>query len=166
MLSASPLIEIGAHSVTHARLSTLPPNEQLEEIVASRKQIEGLTGDAVAFFSYPFGSASDFTVETAQMVAREGYRAGIANIQGSLRLPAALFALPRKLVRNWDAEQFATWLAEPNGAERFESLALLQRRERLGGEQAATGGTQTFGLRPTAPPTARRAADSQGVQAN
>jgi peptidoglycan/xylan/chitin deacetylase (PgdA/CDA1 family) len=139
MLSDSPLIDIGAHSVTHARLSTLPPNEQLEEIAASRKQIEGLTGTAVRFFSYPFGSTADFTAETARLVAREGYMAGIANIQGSLSLPAAFFALPRKLVRNWTADQFMAWLAEPNASGRFESLAVKERRERLGSEPVGAG---------------------------
>ena len=48
-------IEFGAHSRTHADLTTLSTNELSEEVGGSRKDLEAILGSKVVSFAYPFG---------------------------------------------------------------------------------------------------------------
>ena len=48
-------VEFGAHTRTHANLTTLPANELTKEIVGSRDDLAKLLGSRVASFSYPYG---------------------------------------------------------------------------------------------------------------
>jgi peptidoglycan/xylan/chitin deacetylase (PgdA/CDA1 family)/glycosyltransferase involved in cell wall biosynthesis len=48
-------IEFGAHSRTHADLTTLSTNELTEEVVGSGKDLESLLGSRVVSFVYPYG---------------------------------------------------------------------------------------------------------------
>jgi peptidoglycan/xylan/chitin deacetylase (PgdA/CDA1 family) len=48
-------IEFGAHSRTHADLTTLPVNELEEEVVGSGKDLALLLGARVVSFAYPYG---------------------------------------------------------------------------------------------------------------
>jgi peptidoglycan/xylan/chitin deacetylase (PgdA/CDA1 family) len=49
-------IEFGAHSRTHADLTTLPPVELVEEVVGSASELAQLVGTRVWSFAYPYGS--------------------------------------------------------------------------------------------------------------
>jgi peptidoglycan/xylan/chitin deacetylase (PgdA/CDA1 family)/ubiquinone/menaquinone biosynthesis C-methylase UbiE len=130
MLASSPSIEIGSHTVTHTRLSILPPDKQRLEIRHSKQQLESLIRKPVRLFSYPYGSASDFSKETAQILAEEGYEAGIANIQGDIVMPADLYAIPRRLVRNWSAHQFSHWLMDDK-KDRLEEQTISGRAQKI-----------------------------------
>ena len=48
--------EIGAHTVTHRKLTTLPVEEARREILESKTEIENRLGSAVTTFAYPFGA--------------------------------------------------------------------------------------------------------------
>jgi peptidoglycan/xylan/chitin deacetylase (PgdA/CDA1 family) len=48
-------IEFGAHSRTHADLTSLSPRELLEEVAGSGKDLEALLGAKVNSFAYPYG---------------------------------------------------------------------------------------------------------------
>lgn len=69
-LAASPLIEIGAHSVTHRPLSSLPEALQIEEVAQSRRDCERLTGVRPESFAYPFG---DHTADMSGLMAQAGF---------------------------------------------------------------------------------------------
>lgn len=60
-MSASPFIEIGAHTVTHPKLSALSPKRQFEEIEGSRTYLEALLGKQITSFAYPYGASEHFT---------------------------------------------------------------------------------------------------------
>lgn len=109
-LASSPSIEIGSHSVTHVSLSALKYNEQSKEMEDSRNQLESMSNKMIRFFSYPFGTANDFTADTMRIVEDQRYSAAIANIQGNVVAPVNMFSVPRRLVRNWSADLFAEWL--------------------------------------------------------
>jgi peptidoglycan/xylan/chitin deacetylase (PgdA/CDA1 family) len=51
-------IEIGAHSVTHPRMSLLSPKETEEELLRSRATIEDRIGRPVRSFAYPYGEST------------------------------------------------------------------------------------------------------------
>jgi peptidoglycan/xylan/chitin deacetylase (PgdA/CDA1 family) len=59
-------IEFGAHSRTHADLTTLSVNELDEEIVGSRDDLMKILGTPVTSFAYPFGSYNPAVHECAQ----------------------------------------------------------------------------------------------------
>ena len=48
-------IEFGAHSRTHADLTTLSASELSEEVVGSGKDLEAIVGSRVVSFAYPYG---------------------------------------------------------------------------------------------------------------
>lgn len=109
-LAASPLIEIGAHAKHHVRLSRLPAHRQRIEVTTSKQQLEAVIGKPIRLFSYPFGTAADFTTETVQAVMDAGYHAAIANIQSEITFPLDQYAVPRRLVRNWCKTDFSEWM--------------------------------------------------------
>ncbi len=115
-LAASGLIEIGAHTVTHPVLSTLPQEAQADEIAQSRTRLEAITGRPVTSFAYPFGCPSDFGPEAIRAVRNAGLRCACANTGNPPSAAAVVsrashrFALPRTIVRNWDGETFARHL--------------------------------------------------------
>ncbi len=61
-------VEIGAHSVTHARLSRLPPDQAREEMVRSKADLEAITGAPVRSFAYPYGEATPALAHMAEDV--------------------------------------------------------------------------------------------------
>jgi peptidoglycan/xylan/chitin deacetylase (PgdA/CDA1 family)/glycosyltransferase involved in cell wall biosynthesis len=52
---ASQGIEFGAHSRTHADLTSLSPKELSDEVVGSREDLESVLGAKVVSFAYPYG---------------------------------------------------------------------------------------------------------------
>lgn len=73
VLSNNPLIEIGAHTVTHPRLSSLNLNDQKQEIIESKMVLEKITGKEITMFAYPFGGAYDFNSTSEQVVKDVGF---------------------------------------------------------------------------------------------
>ena len=117
-LSRSPLVEIGAHTVTHPRLTMCSAERVETEVVEGRRRLEELTGRAVRFFAYPEGSYGEPVVEA---VRRAGYDAAVA-----VDVPSGhvgdLFRLPR-LVINRDA----TWRVAAKWAGLVEPVRRLRR---------------------------------------
>lgn len=64
-LAEEPLCTIGAHTVSHPHLSTLPADAQQLEIETSVAKLEALTGKPVKHFSYPHG---DYNAATKGIV--------------------------------------------------------------------------------------------------
>jgi len=92
-LAAQDLIEIGAHSVTHPRLTTLTPEEQKREICESKEVCERLSGQPVLGFAYPHG---DFDPTTQDLVRRAGFHWACTTHSACVDVECFdLFALPR-----------------------------------------------------------------------
>jgi peptidoglycan/xylan/chitin deacetylase (PgdA/CDA1 family) len=109
-LGQNGLIDIGGHTVTHPVLSSLAPDEQYAEIVNGRKRLEELLGEPVRTFTYPFGTAQDFTDETVEIVKTAGFQAACTTVQGCVEAGDDLFRLQRYAVNNWDIEAFKYYL--------------------------------------------------------
>jgi peptidoglycan/xylan/chitin deacetylase (PgdA/CDA1 family) len=105
-LFQEPLIEIGAHTVTHPHLAQENPEKQRLELSESRKKLEKILGKEITGFAYPFGGINNFTEETVQIARESGYAYACANIQGRVSKMSDPYALPRCIVRNWDMEEF------------------------------------------------------------
>jgi len=101
------LVEIGAHTVTHPVLSSLDPMEQREEIFASKARLEDISGATVTCFSYPYGTLSDYTQETVQIVRQGRFGCACSNFPGVARWRRNRYELPRFVIRDWDGDTFA-----------------------------------------------------------
>ena len=106
-LAASPLIEIGAHTVSHQRLPALPAARQRDETVQSREQLEALVGRPVTSFAYPHGALN---ADTVAIVKAAGYTTACCSRSDVAAASAPPLALPRLWVRNHDGPRFERWL--------------------------------------------------------
>jgi peptidoglycan/xylan/chitin deacetylase (PgdA/CDA1 family) len=106
-LAASPLVEIGAHSVSHRPLPTLSAAQQRDEIQLSREQLEALIGRPVTCFAYPHGALS---AETIAIVKAAVYTTACCSKFDVAAAGAPLLALPRLWVGNHDGPRFERWL--------------------------------------------------------
>jgi len=107
-LGRNPWVDIGAHTVTHPWLISLPLAAQRTEILDSRTRLETLTGRPVAGFSYTHGSPHDYSAATVQLVRDAGY-AFACSVALSARPVSAgddCFQLPRTMVPDLDRAGF------------------------------------------------------------
>ncbi|HYA12949.1 MAG TPA: polysaccharide deacetylase family protein [Syntrophales bacterium] len=106
-LSKSTMATIGAHTVTHARLSALTVEAQRVEIESSIKQLESLLGKKISVFSYPYGRPDDYTDKTVTLCREAGIVKAAVNFPGQAHRWTDPYQIPRHLVRNWPVDIFA-----------------------------------------------------------
>jgi len=106
-LSASRWATIGAHTVSHARLSSQAAPAQWEEIEGSKRQLESWLGREVTVFSYPFGNRCDYTEETVAICRQAGFSKAAGGDCGQAHRWTDSFQIPRQLVRDWPVDIFA-----------------------------------------------------------
>lgn len=70
-LVADGLLDVGAHTMSHPRLSRLPRDAQAREIERSREDCRRILGREPLAFSYPNG---DYAPESVELVRRAGFR--------------------------------------------------------------------------------------------
>jgi peptidoglycan/xylan/chitin deacetylase (PgdA/CDA1 family) len=105
-LTQDGLVELGAHTVTHPILSTLPADAQQAEIAGSRERLEAIIQKPVLAFAYPYGQSKDFTDETVEIVKTAGFHVACTAISGAVEHGDDLFQLRRHYVGNWTPETF------------------------------------------------------------
>jgi peptidoglycan/xylan/chitin deacetylase (PgdA/CDA1 family) len=99
----SGLIEIGAHTMTHCSLPSLPLSAQRIEIQGSLMACEQLLGIRPTSFAYPYG---EYSAATAQLVTEAGVQRCCTNEQDLAWENADAMRLPRFVALDWDGEQF------------------------------------------------------------
>ena len=75
--------EIGAHTMSHPRLTTLPLPEAAAEIQRSKAELETALQTELVSFAYPYGDLNN-TVKTA--VRNAGFTFGVATDSGGMHL--------------------------------------------------------------------------------
>jgi peptidoglycan/xylan/chitin deacetylase (PgdA/CDA1 family) len=90
---------IGAHTVSHADLTRLPPTIARAQIESSRRALEELTGAAVDDFAYPYGRHN---AAVDRMAAEAGFRDAVSTIGGELQYLSLPFQLRRLSVTGLD----------------------------------------------------------------
>lgn len=92
-LDADPLCTIGTHTVSHPKLDTLSPEEQREEIMQSKQELEALLGHPIRHFSYPHG---DYNADTLKIINDCHFVSALRAWGGTIRKgDATLLELPR-----------------------------------------------------------------------
>ena len=100
-LADGGLVGVGAHTVTHPHLSSLPVPAQRHEIEASKAYLSEVVGPQVRDFSYPHG---DFSPETRELVRSDGFETACTTHAAPVTRRTSRFELPRIQVADWDAE--------------------------------------------------------------
>jgi peptidoglycan/xylan/chitin deacetylase (PgdA/CDA1 family) len=90
--------EIGAHTLTHPRLSRIPLGLARKEVHSSKKKLEDLFGVRIKHFAYPYG---DYNEEVVRLVREAGFSTACTTNPGSVRAGADPFRLDRLTVREW-----------------------------------------------------------------
>ena len=111
-LAQSGLVDIGAHSINHPVLASLPLTMQQAEIWESRDQLEKIMEKPITVFAYPYGKRNDFSNKTTNLLKLTGFQAGCTTIPGYIASGDNVFRLNRAVVKNWDIETFKYWLEE------------------------------------------------------
>lgn len=128
--------EIGAHTYSHKKLSTLSGAEALLEMTAGKKYIEDLIGREVTKLSYPRGWYNEETKEMAKVAGfleARTMKLGVTDRTGfdNYEIPVTCHVRPRKengfedfeklfekaktggyfhlVLHGWEVEEFALW---------------------------------------------------------
>ena len=91
-LVASGHVEVGGHTLTHPRLSTLAPAQQEYEIRTNKERLEQLLGHSLLSFAYPYGDLNESAKAQADVA---GYRYAVATNSG----PRAMHQDPLQIRR-------------------------------------------------------------------
>lgn len=92
--------EIGAHSVTHRKLSRLNPSELFWEVRGSKEVLEERLRHPVDFFCYPSG---DYSALVKTIVQSSGYRGACSVKPGANDVGTDPFALKRTEISAFDS---------------------------------------------------------------
>jgi peptidoglycan/xylan/chitin deacetylase (PgdA/CDA1 family) len=103
-MSASGLIDVGAHTVTHPVLSDLTCAEQKVEIERSRDECYNLTGRRPLAFAYPYGNHDAKTVE---IVRDAGFTLACTSRSCVIHSESEILRMGRMAVGAWNAEKFS-----------------------------------------------------------
>lgn len=88
-------LAIGAHGLSHARLSRLPTTKLKAETATARTILEDACERPVRLFAYPYGQRDDFDQAAEAAVADAGFIAACSTIFGRASAPDERFRLRR-----------------------------------------------------------------------
>jgi hypothetical protein len=94
-MTASGLIEFGAHTHSHAILSLLSPEECCDEIKRSITAVHEMTGRPCVLFAYPNGRSQDYNTESIRILEASGVQSSVTAIEGYNDKTSPLMELKR-----------------------------------------------------------------------
>lgn len=100
--------DMGAHTVYHPILTTLPAPQAQREIEESAEWVERWTGRRPRSFAYPNGRPGrDYDASHVRMVAAAGFEVAVSTRWGCAKSGATLLELPR--IAPWERSAGAFW---------------------------------------------------------
>ena len=108
-LGEEPLIEVGAHTVTHPPLTTVDDATRDYEIRESKRVLEAMVKQEVGSFAYPHGDHDSATVSA---VRAAGFTSACTTAAGTASAGAGLLTLPRFQVLDWSGDELSARLHE------------------------------------------------------
>jgi peptidoglycan/xylan/chitin deacetylase (PgdA/CDA1 family) len=91
-IDATGLVEIGSHTYSHQKMTTLKPEDQVKELTKSKKTLEDLLGKTIKVICYPYG---DYNADVERLAKEAGYLYGLGFNNHPLGSNADLFAIDR-----------------------------------------------------------------------
>jgi len=98
VLAKDPLIEIGAHTINHPRISELSPDAVLAELAGSRARLSERLGINAQHFAFPYGRSGDCGPRDFALARRAGFLSAATTRKGLLRGGHDRFSLPRNTI--------------------------------------------------------------------
>jgi len=98
--------EIGAHTLTHPRLTSIPLLKAKNEIAGSKRKLEDLFGVPVRHFAYPWG---DYNSAVMDLVEEAGFRTACSCDPGVVTNGVNRFRLPRFDTDERSVRSFSTY---------------------------------------------------------
>lgn len=94
-LAHDPLVEIGSHTVSHARISALSPEVARDELCQSRHRLAERLGIPITHFAFPYGRAKDCGPRDFDIARQAGYVAVGTTTKGILHVGSTSYTYPR-----------------------------------------------------------------------
>lgn len=94
-LRQDPIVEIGSHTVSHARISSLSPQDAFAELHGSRERLKEKLGVAARHFAFPYGRSGDCSQRDFDVARQAGYASAATTRKGVIRTGQDAFSLPR-----------------------------------------------------------------------
>ena len=108
-MAAHPLMEIGAHTVTHPHMTEVPASAQRSEVLESKARLEQIVNGPITSFSYPFGG---WAPSMRPMVQTLGLESAATCVEQTVWRRSNPFSLPRFMVQDWDGAEFERRLSD------------------------------------------------------
>ena len=97
-LASDPLVEIGAHGVTHIRMSAMSPDAALDELEQSRRRLNERLGIDVRHFAFPYGRSGDCGPRDFALARQARFSSAATTRKGLIRPGQDAFSLPRNTI--------------------------------------------------------------------
>jgi peptidoglycan/xylan/chitin deacetylase (PgdA/CDA1 family) len=111
---------IGSHTQSHAVLSQLTAEQQLEELSGSRAILKEQLGVEVEALAYPVGHKGSFSFETQRLAQDAGYRGAFSHYGGTnLRRTISAFDIKREKVVPQSMSRFRVQAAVCKATSKF-----------------------------------------------
>lgn len=89
------LVEIGSHTVSHARISSLSSQDAFAELHDSRERLRRKLGVAARHFAFPYGRSGDCGARDFAIARQAGYASAATTRKGIVRAGQDAYSLPR-----------------------------------------------------------------------
>ena len=99
-IASEKLIEIGSHTLTHPKLSSLTESEIIKEIKISKNIIETKLNKSVDFLAYPYGGKNEINRLVMKIAKNSGYKLGLSTKKKNKQLDD-FFDIPRANIDNY-----------------------------------------------------------------
>jgi peptidoglycan/xylan/chitin deacetylase (PgdA/CDA1 family) len=111
---------IGSHTQSHAVLSQLTPEQQLEELSGARAILKEHLGVEAEVLAYPVGHRDSFSAETQMLAQDAGYRGAFSHYGGiNLRGTVSAFDIKRTKVVPQSMSRFCVQAAVCRATTKF-----------------------------------------------
>ncbi|MFE1602324.1 polysaccharide deacetylase family protein [Methylobacterium sp. ID0610] len=94
-LADDPLVEIGGHTVSHARIAALDPEAAHAELAGCRERIGTRLGREARHFAFPYGRGADCGPRDFALARRAGFASAATTRKGLVRRGQDAWSLPR-----------------------------------------------------------------------
>ena len=112
IVQLSKHFEIGAHTVTHPNLTTIPLAKAEKEIIRSKQILEKMLNKEICGFCYPLGA---YNSEIAKIVKKAGYKYArtAKRFQTKVRDPFLMGTTTHVFPHNWIRNLKILWAGRP-----------------------------------------------------
>lgn len=109
-LNEMPGMTIGSHTVTHPFVAALDESDLFKELHESKIQLEQLTGGAICYFAFPYGTHASLGTSSSRALQASGYLGALTTRNAFVRSSTDRLRLPRVLVQTEDLQSLLSSL--------------------------------------------------------